>query len=65
MALSFPAGTFTALGGPSTCSMTGASNATLATGKITGTITLTWSSTCVGTVAQQATETNQLSLTKS
>src|SRR4051812_19323811 len=38
LTLSFPAGTFTALGGPSTCAMSGTSNATLAATKIAGTL---------------------------
>lgn len=68
LTLTFPAGTFTATGAPSTCAMTGAGNTTLATTNnittVTGSMTLTWGASCVGTIADKATETDQLTLTK-
>jgi hypothetical protein len=68
-ALAFPAGTFTSLGGPSSCSMTGSGTGIFGGNNtpptISGSMTLTWAASCVGTVSDNATEVNQLSLKKS
>lgn len=68
LSLSFSAGAFTSLGAPSSCSMSGSGNATLATANgvttITGPLNIVWTASCVGTVSDHTTETQQLILTK-
>lgn len=59
-----PAGSFTSIGGPSACSVTGTATSTPTTTSITATMTLTFHASCIGTVSEAATDTVQLSLTK-
>ena len=64
LTLMFPAGTFTAAGAPS-CSVSATGMSTPTASALSASITVTFATSCIGTITEQATETNQLSLTKS
>jgi hypothetical protein len=65
LTLTFPTGAFVSGGAPSTCSMTGTGTGTVSgNNKIAATATLTWGASCVGTIADRATETDNITLNK-
>ena len=62
--LTFPVGAFTAMGSPN-CSLTGSGTSSAATtSSIEASLNLTFAPACIGTVADKATEVDQLSLKK-
>lgn len=63
--VTLPPGTFTPLGGPATCSVSGTGTTTTATATaISASLQLTFSASCIGTITDNATETDQLTLAK-
>jgi hypothetical protein len=64
LTLILPAGSFTSLGSAS-CSVTAKGNTTPSANSLTSSLTVTFDPSCVGTVADKASEVDTLSLTKS
>lgn len=65
LTLTMPAGAFTALGAPATCSATGTGTSAATTASsISATLALTYEPSCVGTFTPNATSTQQLTLRK-
>ena len=64
LVLTLPAGSFTAVGGPSGCSVTGTASTTPTSTSMTTTMTRTFDPSCIPTVSRSSTDTVQLSLNK-
>lgn len=62
LTLSFPAGTFVDV---PACAITGTGTATPTTSAISSSVTITFGAACVGTISDQSSEIDQLTLTKS
>jgi hypothetical protein len=64
LTLTFPTGTFTWAGAPS-CSVSATGLSTPTASALSASMAITFSTACIGTIADEATDTDQLSLTKS
>jgi len=63
--LTLPPGAFTSIGGPSTCSVNGTGTASSATASaISAALNIVFDPSCVGTIADHASETDNLVLSK-
>lgn len=64
LTLTIPPGAFLPAGGPAACKLTGTGSGTVSVTSITAPLVITFDPSCVGTVADKATETDTLTLSR-